>query len=339
MITSDDIYMSRALQIATNGFPNAMPNPMVGAVIVDANGRILGEGYHRKCGEAHAEVNAINSVADKESLKDSTIYVTLEPCAHYGRTAPCAKLIIDMQIPRVVVGCRDPFEKVDGKGIEMLREAGVSVKVGVLENQCRKLNAIFFTAHTLHRPFVMLKWAQSADGYIDYRRGHSQNAAKISTPLTSMLVHRWRAVFDAILVGSGTVLADNPLLDTRLWPGKSPRPIILDRRGRTPGDARIMQRNPLIVKSKAPLSDILSDLYLQGITSILVEGGKDTIQSFIDNGLWDIARVETSTHQFGDSGSVSSPILKGYKSGKTYDFEGQKVDFFIKSPLIDVKNI
>lgn len=335
----EEKYMARALQIARLGFPYAMPNPMVGAVIVDADGKIIGEGYHRKCGEPHAEVNAINSVTDPSSLKDCTIYVTLEPCAHYGRTGPCAKLIIEKNIPRVVVGSRDPFEKVDGKGIEMLKEAGVDVKVGMLEKECRQLNAIFFTAHTLHRPFILLKWAQSADGYIDTKHTQEQGGTKISTMLTSMLVHRWRSVCDGILIGSNTVIADNPMLDTRLWPGKSPRPIILDRRGRIPADARIFERNPLIINSHAPLPETLVQLYQQGFTSIMVEGGKEVLQSFINEGLWDIARIETSPCPFGDTGSVRAPHFNGILPVKTYELEGNKIEYYTKNTLIDVKNI
>ncbi len=336
---SEETYMARALQIARLGFPFAMPNPMVGAVIVDEEGKIIGEGYHRKCGGPHAEVNAINSVTNQERLKKSTMYVTLEPCAHYGRTGPCAKLIIEKKIPKVVVGCRDPFEKVDGKGIEMLKEAGVEIKVGVLEKECRQLNAIFFTANTCHRPFILLKWAQSKDGYLDIKRTQGQSAAKISSLLTSMFVHRWRAVCDGILVGSNTVISDNPMLDTRLWPGKSPRPIILDRSGRIPANARIMERNPLIINSRAPLSEILADLYQQGFTSIMVEGGKEVLQSFINEGLWDIARIETSPCNFGETGAVHAPYFYGISPAKTYTIEGNQIEYYTQNSLIDVKNI
>ncbi|MDE6556831.1 MAG: bifunctional diaminohydroxyphosphoribosylaminopyrimidine deaminase/5-amino-6-(5-phosphoribosylamino)uracil reductase RibD, partial [Duncaniella sp.] len=187
------LFMQRALELAKNGALDASPNPMVGAVIVDAGGKIIGEGWHRRCGEGHAEVNAIASVADESLLKDSTIYVTLEPCSHYGKTPPCADLIISKGIPRVVVGCLDPFPEVSGRGIARLREAGIEVVTGVLEEECRKLNEKFITAHTLQRPFITLKWAESADGYLD---------ARISTPFTRMLAHKLRATSDAILVGS-----------------------------------------------------------------------------------------------------------------------------------------
>ena len=198
--------MQRALELARHGELDASPNPMVGAVIVAPDGSIIGEGWHRRHGEGHAEVNAIASVADQTMLRDATMYVTLEPCSHYGKTPPCASLIIEKGIPRVVVGCLDPYEKVAGRGVNMLREAGVEVETGCMEAECVALNRKFMTAHRLRRPYVTLKWAESADGYID---GH------ISTPVTSMLVHKLRATHDAILVGSGTVLADSPRLDTR----------------------------------------------------------------------------------------------------------------------------
>ena len=220
----DEKYMRRALELARHGELDASPNPMVGAVIVAPDGRIIGEGWHRRHGEGHAEVNAVASVADPSMLRDATMYVTLEPCSHYGKTPPCASLIIEKGIPRVVVGCLDPFEKVSGRGVNMLREAGVEVVTGCMEAECVALNRKFMTAHRLRRPYITLKWAESADGYID---GH------ISTPVTSMLVHKLRATHDAILVGSGTVLADRPRLDTRYFVGRSPLRVILDRRGRT----------------------------------------------------------------------------------------------------------
>ena len=220
---SDADYMRRALQLASNGIFDAHPNPMVGAVIVAPDGRIIGEGWHRRCGEGHAEVNAVAMVRDEAEFLTATMYVTLEPCSHYGRTPPCAELIISKRIPRVVVGCLDPFEKVSGRGVKMLRDAGVNVTVGVLEEECWQLNVRFITAHTRRSPYVILKWAESADGYIDGR---------ISTPLTSVMVHRLRAEADGILVGSGTALADDPRLDVRLAGGKDPVRVVLDRRGR-----------------------------------------------------------------------------------------------------------
>lgn len=310
----NETYMRRALQLARNGRLDAHPNPMVGAVIVSPDGKIIGEGWHRRCGEGHAEVNAINSVKDPELLKSATIFVTLEPCSHYGKTPPCAKLIIDRGIPEVVVGCLDPFEKVSGRGINMLRQAGVKVTTGVLEDECKALNHIFMTAHTRHRPYVILKWAESADGFID---------GKISTPLTSVMVHHLRATVDAILIGSGTAMADNPRLDTRLFDGRSPLRVVLDRRGRIPSANNVFRDdNILYVVSSIrhdlhgqiqltgcdSLTSLLDKLYNKGITSLLVEGGREVLQSFINEGLYDELRIEQSPLPI--NGKVKSPIIK-----------------------------
>lgn len=333
-------YMQRALELASKGFPWAFPNPMVGAVIVAPDGQIIGEGFHRKCGGPHAEVNAIASVKDPVFLGDSKMYVTLEPCAHTGRTGPCARLIIEKGIPEVVVGCRDPFEKVNGKGIDMLLDAGVKVTVGVLEEECRRLNAVFFTAHTLHRPFVILKWAQTADGYLDRERASgSENPLKISTALTSAFMHRYRALCDGILVGSNTVISDNPMLDTRLWPGSSARPIILDSRHRVSQTFRIMQRDPLVIHDDMPVDELLNFLYQKGFTSIMVEGGADTLRRFIEAGIWDMARVETADIFIGGKGRAHAPSMSSYELAKTVRIGSNIVNYYIKNPLIDVKNL
>ena len=223
--------MHRCLELARCGRLHAAPNPMVGAVLVH-DGRIIGEGYHIQCGQAHAEVNALRSVrpADRALLADSTLYVSLEPCAHYGRTPPCASLIIKSGIPRVVVGCIDSFSKVQGRGIAILREAGVDVTVGVLEEECKALNRRFFTAQTLHRPYITLKWARSADGFIDrWRETDNEEPAQLSTPCSQMRVHRLRALHQAILVGHGTLLKDHPALTVRHWTGQDPLRIVLGR--------------------------------------------------------------------------------------------------------------
>lgn len=294
--------MKRALQLARNGELDASPNPMVGAVIVSPDGRIIGEGWHRRCGEGHAEVNAVASVTDKSLLCDATMYVTLEPCSHYGKTPPCADLIISMGIPRVVVGAMDPFEKVSGRGVKRLREAGVEVVTGILEDECVMLNAKFMTAHRNRRPYILLKWAQSADGFID---------GKISTPLTSALVHKLRATYDAILVGSGTVLADNPSLDTRLFAGHSPLKVILDRRKRVADSMNIFRGGtPVIILSDfTSLPEAMGMLYQRGITSLLVEGGAKVLQSFIDTSLWDEMRIEIGKDNL--NGTVKAPNFDG----------------------------
>lgn len=337
----NEIYMRRALALAYRGAFNVSPNPMVGAVIVNPDGKIIGEGYHRKYGEAHAEVNAINSVEDKEALRDSTMYVTLEPCSHFGHTPPCADLIIRMGIPRVVVGCLDSSAKVNGKGVERLRQAGVEVHVGCLEKECRSMNVIFFTTHEEHRPYIVLKWAETADGFIG---GLCQpgERVRISSPITSMLVHRIRAFADAIMVGSGTVILDNPKLTVRKWPGESPMRVALDRRKRLSGNCNFFDDSAksLVISEDKPLREIVGDLYEQhGVNTLLVEGGSHLLQSFIDAGLWDLCRVEVGTLVLGMYGTTRAPRFEGYAPFRTFNFEGETVKYYSHNPLIDVKNI
>jgi len=275
---TDEKYMRRCLQLAANGRQNAKPNPMVGAVIVlpassqTGKDRILGEGYHIRCGEGHAEVNAFASVsaADEPLLNQATVYVSLEPCSHYGKTPPCADLIVRKGIRRCVVGCVDPFAEVQGRGIRKLRDAGIEVTVGVLEKECRFLNRRFLTFHREHRPFIILKWAQSADGYID----KDFQPVQISNAQTQLLSHKLRAEEDAILVGRTTYDRDHPQLNVRHWSGTDPKRIVLTH--------------------DRPLPQLIEDLYLQGIQSLIVEGGAKTHQSFIDAGWWDEIRVETA---------------------------------------------
>ena len=286
--------MQRCIELARYGAMHAAPNPMVGAVIV-SQGRIIGEGYHAVCGKGHAEVNAINSVrpADRPLLKDSTLYVSLEPCAHYGKTPPCARLIVNTGIPRVVVGCVDPFAKVQGRGINILREAGVEVTVGVLEKECQALNRRFITAQTKRRPYITLKWARSADGFIDRWRDEEsgEEAAQISTPWSILRVHQLRAMHQAILVGHGTLRLDHPQLNLRHWVGNAPQRVVLGRvaEGELPAGWLAF----------ADIDTALTELYRMGVQSLLVEGGQQTLQSFIDQGLWDEAFVELSTETLG----------------------------------------
>lgn len=313
--------MRRALQLACRGEGYVSPNPMVGAVIV-CDGRIIGEGYHRRYGQAHAEVNAVESVADKSLLRRSTIYVTLEPCAHYGKTPPCAELLVRCGFRRVVIGTADPFAKVSGRGIAILREAGIEVTVGVLERECREINRKFMTAHLMHRPFVMLKWACSADGYIDRLRRRDEQPQTFSTPLTRQLVHQLRARFDAIAVGAGTVLADSPSLTVRDYAGRAPRPVVFDRHGITPADAAVMRKGAIcfcsaerpevgrdveVITDCNGLASQLSALYVRGITSLLVEGGAGLLDGFIKAGLWDEARIEIAP---GALGPVGGPMVE-----------------------------
>lgn len=268
-MSSDEKFMQRCIQLAKNGQLNAKPNPMVGAVIVH-NGRIIGEGYHVRCGLAHAEVNAFASVRaeDEALLPESTIYVSLEPCSHYGKTPPCADLIIEKGVRRVVVGCIDEFAEVQGRGVQKLRDAGIEVEVGVLEDECKALNRRFFTFHREKRPYIILKWAQTANGFID---DHHQ-PVKISSDFTKMLSHKLRAEEDAILVGRVTDEREHPQLNVREWYGPDPKRMVIDR------------AHPLNLES----------LHAQNIQSIIVEGGTETLQSFIVQGLWDELRVETN---------------------------------------------
>lgn len=336
----DPKYMQRALELAAHGRGATTPNPMVGAVIVAPDGRIIGEGYHRRCGEAHAEVNAIGSVstADRPLLADATMYVTLEPCSHYGKTPPCAELIIRTGIPRVVVGATDPFASVSGRGIAMLREAGIEVDTGVMAEESRRLNARFMTAHEQQRPWITLKWAHSADEFIDSDRPDGR-PHRFSSTLTQTLTHRLRSLHDAILVGSGTVIADSPRLDCRLWPTiRQPRPVILDRRRRIGPDKISTATEPLIMTDGSDLRDIMSSLYSNGVTSVLVEGGAAVLQSFIDSGLWDVARVETSPERLGTHGTVHAPILTA-QAVHSECFGGNRVDIFSNNGLFSVKNL
>lgn len=280
-MSDDTKYMKRALQLACGGEGRTAPNPMVGAVVV-ADGRIIGEGYHRTYGGPHAEVNAISSVSpkDRHLLKESTIYVTLEPCSHYGKTPPCARLIIETGIPHVVIGASDPNPLVAGRGVRMLREAGIEVREGILEKECWELNRRFMTAFSLPRPWVQLKWAQSADGFMASVDGDGNGVpVRFSTPLSSVWMHRQRALVEAIAVGRHTLEIDKPRLDLRFWEGKSPRRII--------------------PQSKEPLHKLLARLRAEGITSIMVEGGPTLLESFIREDLFDEIRVETAPFVLG----------------------------------------
>lgn len=303
--------MARAIQLARNGLGYASPNPMVGAVIV-RQGRIIGEGWHRCCGQGHAEVNAVASVKDEALLRDCTMYVTLEPCSHYGKTPPCAKLIIDKHIPSVVVGCLDPFEKVSGRGVAMLREAGVEVVTGVMERECRELNRVFIFAHTHRRPYVTLKWACSADGWLDTNRADGSGPMKFSSPLGSVLVHLMRSRNDAVMVGSGTVLADDCRLDVRLVEGRSPRRVVLDRRHRVAEDAAVLQGgDTIVVDDSSNLGEVLETLYNKGVTSLMVEGGATLLREFLRLGLWCEARVEQSPVVLSERGAAFMPMPEG----------------------------
>lgn len=322
----DELYMRRCLQLAMCGAGSTSPNPMVGAVIV-CDGCIIGEGYHIRAGEPHAEVNAVNSVvvADKPLLQRSTMYVSLEPCSHYGKTPPCCDMIIACGIPRVVVGAIDPNPLVGGAGIERMRTAGVDVTVGVLGEESTRLNRAFFTSQLHRRPYVTLKWAQSADGFIDLLRDSGQ-AVRISSPVSQVAVHKLRAQHDAILVGRHTALLDNPSLDIRHWAGRAPLRLVIDRGSTLPASLKIFDGVlPTIVYTACEkdgkfgnnveqvvldfaeplLPQILAHLYSRKVHSLLVEGGATMLQSFIDAGLWDEVRVEINTSLELDDGVVA----------------------------------
>ena len=304
----DERYMRRCLHLASCGEQGAPPNPMVGAVIVYKD-RIIGEGYHIHCGEAHAEVNAVHSVKkeDRAPLPESTIYVSLEPCAHYGKTPPCAELLVRTGFRRVVIGCLDPFSRVSGRGVEILRNAGIEVCGGVLEEECRKLNRRFITYHEKGRPYITLKWAVSNDGYLDRWRepeddGSIAAPAKLSTPETQVNVHHMRAVHQAILVGHRTLLLDRPQLNVRHWAGRDPLKVVLGHIAE--------EELPAGWQAYADIDTLIVALHKQGVKSLLAEGGAKTLQAFIDAGLWDEAQEEQSAVVLG-SGVPAPKMPRG----------------------------
>jgi diaminohydroxyphosphoribosylaminopyrimidine deaminase/5-amino-6-(5-phosphoribosylamino)uracil reductase len=338
-LTIHEPYMQRCLQLARLGMERTAPNPMVGSVLV-YEGQIIGEGFHEFYGGPHAEVNCLASVKEEHHslIPLSTLYVSLEPCAHFGKTPPCADLIIRHQIKEVVIGCRDPFVAVNGKGIEKLQQAGINCITGILEKECKQLNRRFFTYHTLHRPFITLKWAQTLDGKIGLE---DLSRLQISNQYTSRLVHRLRASEMAILVGTNTALFDDPELTTRLWPGSHPLRLVLDLNLRLPSRLKLFQQGPPVIvfnlhKHTLPLErtgvaaikglhyyqvtndvslvpQILNGLYRLGIQSLIVEGGARLLQSFIDEESWDEAMVITNTRQQEEQGlpapELSSQVL------------------------------
>lgn len=324
----EEIYMARCIELAKGGRGSACPNPLVGAVIVH-NGKIIGEGFHRRYGEAHAEVNAIASVRDESLLRDSTMYVSLEPCSHYGKTPPCAELIIRKKIPRVVVGCLDPYPSVSGRGVRMLREAGVEVVTGVMEKEAHVLNKAFMTLQTQGRPYVILKWAQSEDGFIDrLRTDASIPPVALSSPEMFRKVHKLRSEVDAIMVGTGTALLDNPSLTVRHWAGDSPVRVVLDRRLSIPAAYHLLDGSVrtlvfteasdvngknveyiLIDFARPVIRQVLEQLARRKIGSLLVEGGARLIRHFVEENLWDEARVETAPVRLEEG--VRAPGLGG----------------------------
>lgn len=324
----EELYMCRCLALAKLGRQEAAPNPMVGAVLVHED-RIIGEGFHQKYGQAHAEVNCINAVDQKDVhlISQSILYVSLEPCAHYGKTPPCVDLILYKKITKVVIGCADPFAEVAGKGIEKLRSAGTHVITGVLENECMELNKRFFTFHTLRRPYIILKWAQSIDNKI----AKNNRQLAISNQYSNRIVHKWRSEEMSILVGTNTASLDDPHLTTRLWPGKNPVRLVIDMDLKLPSSLKLFddQCRTIIFngvrheengnrfyfrlkEGENLIGQIIEALYNLQIQSVLIEGGAKLLQSFIDEGLWDEARIITNEQMIIGEG-VLAPVLQHYK--------------------------
>ncbi len=325
-------YMQRCLDLAMQGLGTTYPNPLVGSVMVWED-KIIGEGFHHRSGEPHAEVLAIRSVKNRDLLKKATLYVNLEPCSHYGKTPPCADLIVKTGIPRVVVGTTDTTEKVQGKGIRKMQEGGVEVITGMLEQESRFINRRFFTYHEKKRPYIILKWAESADGYLDEERIAGQQGPNwISGPLGRQLVHKWRSEEQAILVGRKTALIDNPALTAREWYGRNPLRLVIDRELTLPPDLQLFDDEaPTIIFnnlreekhthpepvridfSKSIIPQITAELYHRRIQSLIVEGGAYTLRQYIESGMWDEARVFKGNRYFHTG--VKAPVLKHQPSG------------------------
>ena len=336
--------MSRCLQLAGLGAGLVAPNPMVGAVLV-FNDRIIGEGYHQKYGQPHAEVNCLKSVReqDRPHIEKSTLYVSLEPCSHFGKTPPCADLIIEHRIPKVVIGSKDIFEAVAGRGIQKLQQAGVTVVTGVLEADCLEVNKRFFTFHTKYRPYIILKWAQSMNGKI----GVPGRRIPISNPFSNRVAHRWRSEESAIMVGTNTAATDDPLLTTRLWQGKNPVRIVIDKNLRLPADLKIFNPDAATIifnlkknhsseqctfiklNGKNFLEDLLHGLFETNLQSVIVEGGRATLQSFIDGGLWDEARIITNQELVIENG-VAAPDMKQFQLRRQERFQTDIISYYCR---------
>jgi diaminohydroxyphosphoribosylaminopyrimidine deaminase / 5-amino-6-(5-phosphoribosylamino)uracil reductase len=349
--TDDDIFMRRCIELASKAEGSTFPNPLVGSVIV-RNNIIIGEGYHLRAGMPHAEVNAINSVADSSWLKEATLYVNLEPCSHFGKTPPCADLIIERGIPKIVIGATDTSENVSGRGISRLKTAGCEVVTGVMEKECRWLNRRFFKFNEEKRPYIILKWAETADGYIDILRleGSGLNPAWISGKPERVLVHKWRSEEQAILVGGGTIRADNPRLNIREWKGENPLKLVLTASGNlgknfsaleggriavfTLSDINIPGASMVKLRNDMPACrQIAGYLYQAGIESLFIEGGEKTLNHFITNELWDEARIFKGHQYFGEG--VKAPLIRGKEISKEV-FSGSTLYLYANEPGVFV---
>lgn len=328
---SDEFYIKRCLELASLGIGKVSPNPMVGCVIV-VDGKIIGEGFHQEFGQAHAEPNAVKSVFDQygdgaeDLLKQATAYVNLEPCAHFGKTPPCADLLIKNQIKKVVIGNRDPFSSVDGKGIEKLKNAGIEVVSGILNNECRFFNRRFFTRIQKQRPYIILKWAETANGYFATLDGHQK---WISGALAKRLAHQWRTEEDAILIGKQTAIIDNPQLTAREWPGRNPVRLVIDKHLQIPFTNHIFNNEAKTIILNEVKTDVVGNihyiqmedmhfylpqkvafqLYLLDIQSVIIEGGAKVLKQFLEGDLWDEARIFSSANSWPDG--VASPTVNG----------------------------
>ena len=364
-LTIHEKYMHRCLELAELGAGNVAPNPMVGAVLV-YDDRIIGEGYHEVYGGPHAEPNCLASVREEDMglIAQSVMYVSLEPCAHHGKTPPCADLIIKHKIAKVVIGCRDPFKEVSGKGIEKVRSAGIKVEQGILENRCRELNKRFFTFHTQHRPYIILKWAQTANGFIAWRENYTQTSRienanvdqssttrgagrlYITNEFTNRLVHKWRSEEAAILVGTNTALMDDPHLTTRLWPGNNPTRLVVDMDLKIPSSSKIFNSEARTIvfnkvkheeKANVLFYQVTDDvsivhqvsnaLYQLKILSVIVEGGATLLQSFVDEGMWDEARV-ISNRQLAIGNGLPAPFLTDCEKTGEQNIFSDTIDFY-----------
>jgi len=332
-VKTHEIYIKRCIELAKNGLGTTYPNPMVGSVIV-YNNEIIGEGWHRKSGEPHAEVNAINSVKDQSLLSKSTIYVSLEPCSHFGKTPPCCDLIISHKIPNVVIGTIDTYAKVAGTGIKNLIEAGKKVTVGILEEECIELNKRFFTFHNKKRPYIILKWAESEDGFIAPLKKEKKQPLWITNEFSRQLVHKWRSEEQAILVGTTTVIDDNPTLTTRDWSGNHPVRIVLDQNNRISKESHIFDNQVKTLSiSKSNINfnnniaaEIANYLFNNDIQSVIIEGGRQTLQTFIDANIWDEARVFKGTLSFKTG--IKAPIISKKNSKKDKILNDELLIFF-----------
>ena len=340
----DELFMKRCLDLARLGAGKVAPNPMVGAVLVH-EGKIIGEGYHKEYGKAHAEVHCLASVSetDRPLIPESSLYVSLEPCAHFGKTPPCSDLIIEEKLPRVVIGCRDPFEKVNGRGVEILEAAGVEVVENILEEECRELNKRFFLFHTEHRPYIILKWAQTSDNRMGFL--HTERLY-ISNEFSNRIVHKWRGEEMAILVGTNTTLMDDPALTTRLWSGHNPTRLVVDKELKLPRSLRVFDKEARtivfnlhkhgeednllyyqVTEDVNLVHQVTNALYQLQINSVIVEGGALLLQSFIDEGLWDEARMITNENLSIGEG-VQAPVLEHHSLVHTEHIFGDRISIF-----------